>query len=151
MEVATLTLNTDGVARTSAGLVHARLRIDVGNKKFPDPNWTDFAVVVLSWWCKGLTRLVTEEDTSVEIRFMDGPFLARVDAREKTSWELCLIRRLRTDRIEYLGEIDSGPLLDSVVTSAETVILLCKDRGWISRDTEDLERSLSELKYIRGI
>jgi hypothetical protein len=145
MDVARLSLGTDLVGRSAGGVVYAKLYLEVDGLSFPHPNWTDFAVVVLSWWCKGAASLL-EKATSVDIRFMEGPFLVRIRVVDSNVWEVSLIESSLKRRIHYVAAVNPACLLDSIVAASEQAILLCENNGWWSKDTDDLQNSLAYLR-----
>src|SRR5689334_14488413 len=102
MTQATLVLSDDGFGRSAAGLVYGGLCVQVGELQFPDSRWTDLVVVVLAWWCRALSRLLSGEREPVEVRFMEGPYLAEIGPIRARSIRLRLIeaglhRRIRLE------------------------------------------------------
>jgi len=48
------------------------IKTDKGD--FPDAEWTDFAVQVLSWWCEAAYTLHGQENAQIRVSFIDGDF-----------------------------------------------------------------------------
>src|SRR5437762_13221547 len=75
MSVFRLSLDISEAGRSGAGLVYAGMSLQFDGFTFPNAKWTDFVVVVLSWWAAASTRLISGKTYYEEMRFMDGPFL----------------------------------------------------------------------------
>jgi hypothetical protein len=69
-----LNLNTTVLGRSQAGLVYTQFWIRLDDFDFPASGWTDFTVVVLSWWAEAASRLISHQREHQELRFMDGPY-----------------------------------------------------------------------------
>ena len=74
MENARLLVSRSGLGRSNAGLVYANISLKVGESIFPSVDWTDFVVVVLTWWAEAMVRLLRGELERVKVRFMEGPY-----------------------------------------------------------------------------
>lgn len=134
---------------TKAGLVSAGLRLSLDSLLFPHTEWTDFNVVVLQWWVAAAIRLLGGEKQTVEVRFMEGPFLVTIEDRGERTWNLKLVEAgLRTD-VKAEATVEALPLIRSILSASDAVLALCRERRWWSSDADTLVRSLAQLKSVR--
>jgi hypothetical protein len=146
MKTIALKIDAKYAGRSQAGLVWARLYLDFGDRAFPDPQWTDFVVVVLTWWVNALTALLRGTSQRQEVMFMEGPFTVVIDVTASGAWRLtCVERGLRRVTREQ-GAIEPKELLSSAASCADMALALCQANGWWSSDAEALESGLRELK-----
>lgn len=148
MEQAVLEQDLAKARVTKAGLVSARLCLRLDNFLFPHAEWTDFVVVVLNWWVTATLRLLKGEGKAVEVRFMEGPFLVTLEARGERIWNLKLIEAGLREDVKAEAAIEALPLIRSVMSAADAVLALCRERRWWSSDADALVRSLAQLKSI---
>jgi hypothetical protein len=67
---------------------------------FPEENWTDFVVVILSWWNEKLRYFKYAKIAErIELDFMDGPLLVRLEKVNEQEVNLKGIKRNETTRI----------------------------------------------------
>lgn len=146
MKQATLILADDGFGRSAAGLVYGGLRVQVGEFQFPDLRWTDFVVVVLAWWCRAMSRLLAGEQGPIEVRFMEGPYLAEIGPKNAQSTHVKLIEAGLRRRLCFEAEVPVHILIDSVLSAAARALAECKARGWWSEDADELADAMQALQ-----
>jgi hypothetical protein len=57
---------------------------------FPDDKWSDFVVIILSWWIKSLKGLIVSEvNSTYEFDFMDGTPIVLAKKIDDENVELC--------------------------------------------------------------
>jgi hypothetical protein len=146
--IATAKLEVDvaRVERTSTGLVDAGVRVRVAEITFPHEDWTDFAVLVVAWWAEALVRILNGDSMKEEIRFMDGPYVVRVERTTNDAWRLELVDDFQVRRVRHAAVVDPVPLVASVVAAADSLLELCRTRGWESRDSVRLATLASGLR-----
>lgn len=146
MNDAVLELDAAKAGVSRAGVVYAGLRLRLNDVLFPHAEWTDFAVVVLTWWVRAALRLLEPAPTRVEVRFMEGPFLVELQAQTRSTWRLKLVETARSSAPGVEATVAALPLLRSIVRTSEDALALCRSRGWWSSDAESLDHALSSLK-----
>jgi len=133
-------VNTETLARSKRGKITGEVFLRHATEEFPDSRWSDFPVVVLTWWIDGIHKLVAGEENSYVGHFMDGPykFVAkrRAESAVSVAWG-------RVDDEESVREVDLFALQRSVVAAGQHVVAACHARGWSSEDLESLERAIS--------
>ncbi len=146
MKQATIQIGTDRFGQSATGLVYGGLHIQLDDRKFPDLGWTDFVVVVLAWWCRALARVLDGERSPIEVRFMEGPFLAVLGPASSQTLRLELVEAGKSRRVICVADVLSDPLINSVLASAESAIAECRKRDWWSKDADELVDALASLK-----
>jgi hypothetical protein len=71
---AVVMLSEDSLCLHSDGRVTGQVFLDVCGVAFPDDQWNDFPVTVLTWWLAGLHALIHHAKSDEVFAFMDGPF-----------------------------------------------------------------------------
>jgi hypothetical protein len=137
MTRASLNLSGGGFGRTATGLVYAELYLQVGELQFPDSRWTDFVVVVLSWWCEALHRLLAGVREPIDVRFMEGPYLVEIGPLDQGRVHLVLVED-RKREICCEAEVDARVLVRSVVSATDKTLKECRTRDCWSDDTGKL-------------
>jgi hypothetical protein len=132
MTPASMNLSGEGFGRSAAGLVYAELSLHVGELQFPHPQWSDFVVVVLTWWCDALRRLLEGEHGPIKVSFMDGPYAAEIGPIEQELVHLMLVERVGVEERDVRCETDvnARALIRSVLSAAERTLRECTTRGW---------------------
>ena len=83
-------------------------------RQFPSLRWSDFVVVLASWWMVALKEII-EGAAEVELRFMDGPYWITVVSQEGALLLRCtenrrdagVVYELRVQSNDLTGEIFS--------------------------------------------
>lgn len=150
MTQATIVLAKDGLDRSAAGLVCGGLYVQAGEFQFPDLRWTDFVVVVLGWWCRALSRVLTGDRTPVEVRFMEGPYLVEIGPKSAQSIHLKLIEAGLSRRVHLEADAPMHILADSVLAAAARALAECEARGWWSDDEDELADAMVVLQQEKS-
>jgi hypothetical protein len=86
------------------------------------------------------------EREPVEVRFMEGPFLAEIGPRIESSVQLQLVEDGLRRQIRYSAEVPMDILLASVVAASEAVLTEARSKHWWSADADDLASALKALR-----
>jgi hypothetical protein len=149
MTEARLILDREDFSRSESGHVHGRLFVQLGDLQFPDAHWNDFIIVVLGWWCRACCRLLTGDEESLEVPFMDGPYCVRLGPIAGQSINMELIEARSNRSVQCQAQVSVDVLIDSVVSAARRAERDCQARGWSSRDGDELEDALKSLQRAR--
>lgn len=133
-----MNLSGSGFGRSAAGLVYAELCLHLGEVQFPEPRWTDFVVVVLTWWCEALRRLLAGEREPIEVRFMEGPYLVEIGPTDHGLVHLVLVEARLKRIIRCEADVDARAFIRSVLSATDRTIAECRTRGWWSDDADKL-------------
>lgn len=146
MDQAVLELDLAKAGASKAGLVFAGLRLRMNNLRFPHEDWTDFIIVVLDWWVAAALRLLRKEAATVEVRFMEGPYLVEIQAQTDRVWKIRLVEAGSRTYVQSEATIEALPLIRSILSASDDALALCRKRCFWSSDAESLDRALSLLK-----
>ena len=136
-----MTVTVDTQRFEYVGNITGPIWIEVAGRAFPYSKWNDFPVIILGWWLQELHRLLTGEVDRIECYFMDGPYHFEI----VNSASLLTITCCRDDEISVLVETQMEKIQDftrSLVKSAQAVLNLCRERGWLSSDIDQLRTVL---------
>lgn len=130
--------------------ITGRLAISVENWRFPDPQWNDFVVTVLSWWIRETVYLLVEADATVELRFMDGPFWV-VASRPDSGTDRVRLAftegRAASDVVIGRAEVPIDEFARAIANAAKRVIEACERRG-LTCDVGSLQEALRQMQRI---
>lgn len=145
-----LRVSVESLERSANGRVFGGLHLQLENIRFPSADWTDFVVVVLGWWCEGLTKLSAEPGQRLEIRFMDGPFLVRIGPIERSTVHLDLVdvSGAQPKSAPKSAEVAIETLMQAVVKAAGAIVEECRARSWSSPEIEQLAASRDALARV---
>jgi hypothetical protein len=150
-QIARLELRIAGAHQTASGSVVAGLVLRLGQTTFPGgEDWTDFAVVVLSWWAEAVLRLQREDTASEAVNFMEGPHLVRLTRVAAGSWHVELVTGPYSQNPQVVAESNSpiGPLIQSVIHSSDDILRACKEGGWENDDSARLMALVDQLRDL---
>lgn len=121
------------------GSITGTLSVRVGSRWFPEPEWSDFPVVVLGWWLESSVALLAGEDA--RFPFMDGPFSIEA-SRQVPSAEVtvtlmrdCDVIGTEVVALQVIGE--------RTLAAARQVVGTCLERGWSTPDIETLRLAVN--------
>jgi hypothetical protein len=109
-------------------------------RQFPSLGWSDFVVVLASWWIVAL-REITEGASEVKLRFMDGPYWINVVSQEGG----LLLRCTEDNRdagIVYELKVKPNDLTGEIFSFARKVSDACKAVGISSVDLDNMRTAL---------
>ena len=122
--------------RTRFGTVVGALCLSGPGWYFPDQYWSDFPVVVLSWWltaCQGVASRVGSTGTFL---FMDGPHTVRISSLTEVEWRLECIDGV--GRVTHDASVSARHLRAAVEDASRTIVAACGARSWESQDITTL-------------
>lgn len=136
-----LKIQLDEVRVSQSGIVTAPIYFCVEDRFFPEEGWSDFPLIVLSWW---LDEIAGGAEKSV-FPFMDGPFeinSLRVgdDIQLSGVW-----RRKMGDRVIFSEFVSEKLLLAGIQSEAAALLSRLKD---ICPDNPDFKKLLSKVPQV---
>ena len=104
---------------------------------YPEPGWSDFPVVILSWWLRGCQRVGSRKGASSEFRFMDGSFSFKATSLGGKEWQIeCFGGNGKAE--SHIQVVSGEDFQKQLRVVAASIIKTCRERGWKSRDLEEL-------------
>lgn len=125
-------------ARTPQSNVTGIIYLEVDGRSFPDSQWSDFPIIVLGWWLKGLADLAQGLSSSCEGLFMDGPFSFQIEQLSPSTLKLVQ----QTSEENDSAVIDFHSFYASVLAAAEQAVQACQSRDWMNADLANLKAAL---------
>lgn len=113
---------------------------------FPDMNWSDFPVVILSWWLGSAETLLDEGSIGTDFRFMDGPFLLETVRAGRGSVRLNCVRDASNKQVLVSLQTTAAEFTAELLHAAKMLERTCLERGWRTEDTLALSRSIAALE-----
>jgi hypothetical protein len=125
---------------SATGSITGIVWVSNGAVDFPGKAWSDFPVVILSWWCDQTNEL-TGVGSSAKFLFMDGPFEIQMISEGASSLRVQFIERDNSS--ERLGVFTTSieNWNDALRAAIATTLAECERRGWSTSDTERLRTS----------
>ena len=133
--------------RSSSGLITGTIALRLGETWFPEPDWSDFPVTVLTWWLHALTRPLSGRSTSVSCQFMEGPYAFVVARDADDRWDIAPV--LDGHRRASI-RVDGAAFVGSVERAGADVVAECERRGWTS-DVAELRSAVAGVGVYRAI
>lgn len=114
---------------------------------FPDANWNDFVVVILTWWLQSLKEVMMSDDgSSCEFSFMDGPLLVRGIKVCNDIIELQFLReKLNGNEIQLKARCSIKLLRESLLSAARKTVKTIEAKMWDTEETRKLRKLLDSL------
>jgi hypothetical protein len=122
----------------------AAIWLALGAKVFPEQGWDDFVVVILAAWMRVVADVLRGAKDREFVHFMDGPYEVEVSAVSQSKLRLRAIEDRDTEVIA--AEVNAVPLVESLLAAAQELIAECKKRGHATRDVDNLNAYLPELR-----
>jgi hypothetical protein len=123
--------------------------LQVGDFSFPAQSWTDFPVIILSWWLDALDTLQSANSVA-EFLFMDGPYSFTVSRRNGVCTLQCTEDPRGDKESLWQGVVNLDALASQVRSAAASVVQECRRLGWATPDTSSLESKVAALGDLQS-
>ena len=114
---------------------------------FPSNDWNDFVLVITSWWCQSLLKLLRNESMSEEFLFMDGPFSVKVQFIENGIFNFLFIKN--DDQIIYSHRLDKDLFIANFLKEVNSLIRKLHTLNFSNEDFEKLQLYYRNLQQYR--
>ncbi|MTH52278.1 hypothetical protein GKZ89_02585 [Bacillus mangrovi] len=120
------------------------------HRYFPDQDWSDFILIILSWWiksCKGI--IVSEVGRTYEFDFMDGTPIVLAKKMNERQVELLFFEDgLQKGKVHFSGVFSIQQIRDSLLSVSQKVIRAIDRKQWSSVEIDELKvLTISLEKY----
>ena len=130
-----LCCDADSLEISNSGTIWGGVWIEVGGEEFPQAGWNDMPVAFTVELGIALTH-VGESDSSIHVRFYDGPFWVMVGGSVTGQ----LVLTLGGPREKKVMTLPAVEAVESFVSTASGLLDECHARGWGgNRDVVRLE------------
>ena len=130
--------------RSSHGSVTGVVAIRADGASFPEVRWSDFPVVILSWWLEPVSRILHGTTCVWDCRFMDGPFSVRLQQMRGDTWTLV---GLHDTHVVFTTTVSCRAFIHSLLDGSRRILRECQQRSWHSRDIEILESAVRTIQH----
>lgn len=139
----------DSLHRSALGSITAKIHLMTSGRCFPEEGWSDFVVVILSWWVEEVVETIKGAKQVASLRFMDGPFEALILAKHQHVWTVKFVDDSKSSPlVEYEGEIEPRSIVRSLLAAASKTLEECRKRQFSSRDVDSLVSLRDELGVL---
>ncbi|CRK83375.1 hypothetical protein [Neobacillus massiliamazoniensis] len=113
---------------------------------FPDHRWSDFVVIILSWWIKSLKGLIiSDAGKTFEFDFMDGTPIVLGKKIETNIVEMTFFFSAER-RKEITVVCNISELRESLLSVSNKVLRIAKRNNWIDEELEELKDLVLSLE-----
>jgi len=128
--------------------ITGKIHFQFGEAKFPEVDWSDFVVVVLSWWLKEFKEFAKGEVDQCDFRFMDGPHSVRLMRLSSALARVLFINHTESEEILEVCSSEIASIGRSLLSEAEKVTSLLRSNGIWNEDAQDLDVALNDLEIL---
>ncbi|HOM02003.1 MAG TPA: hypothetical protein PLH43_04155 [Acetivibrio sp.] len=137
-------INKDSFYISKYKSITGEIYFKVDDRFFPEEGWSDFPVVILTWWIKSLLQIIQGKvGISQEFLFMDGPLLIKGKKVDIDIMELEFIHR---EVLQFTSYCSISSFKSSVVEASKITLESMIKNGWETSDTKELESLYKNLK-----
>lgn len=106
---------------------------------FPEEGWSDFVVIILSWWIKSIKGLIVSDiGRTYEFDFMDGTPIFLGMRLDKDNLELCFcINGIEKRKVIFTVICSIKEVRDSILSVSKKVINAIDRKKWKRDDDFD--------------
>jgi hypothetical protein len=118
------------------------------HRYFPEEGWSDFVVIILSWWINSIKGLmVSDFGRTFEFDFMDGTPLVLAKKLDKEHLELrfCMDEAVKRQVI-LTANCSIKEVRDSILSVSKRVIRLFERENWNRKDIDELKGLVLSLE-----
>lgn len=143
-----IVINETSIIEGKSGQITGEIYFETSRGGFPEKNWNDFVVVVLSWWTNSLANLLLNDENETNFYFMDGPYRVFV----AKSSDNMLKMQFCSDKTDGIFDTESI----SIITMQKILLKSCRkalrsisQMEISSAKIEGLKKSYDILKRIK--
>jgi|LSQX01.1.fsa_nt_gb hypothetical protein len=137
-------IDDQNVELSRKGAVLGNVWVKLGEFAFPSDDWSDFVVVILTWWLNTIPALRQHNSASIhELQFMDGPYYIQMTTDDQEIvWIVCKERIVNGYRVIYECHCLNEEICKAIISAARTVLNIAKTRDWVTPETQKLMKAL---------
>ncbi|PFM75253.1 hypothetical protein COJ46_22125 [Bacillus sp. AFS077874] len=142
MNKVNIIINSNSLYKYESDSIIGEIYFQIGDFVFPEVKWTDFVVVILTWWNKEFMYLKNASiQSSYELDFMDGPFMVKVTKKSLELVELEFLRETVNKKISlYRIECSLDEISKTLLRATNSLIKQIKINNWNTEDVQELEK-----------
>lgn len=116
------------------------------HRYFPEQDWSDFVVIILSWWinsCKGI--IISEIGRTYYFDFMDGSPIVLAKKISTDKAELSFYED-NSSEVHFKAVCSIKQLRDSLISASKKVVRAIDREKWSYEDSEELKDLVNSLE-----
>jgi len=140
----------DSLTRSGHGSICGQIWCEVGTLAFPESHWSDFPIVVVSWWLDAVVGIFEGRTRNADVNFMDGPYVVHLAAERRDRWQGQFHEKAegRTKMIQQF-DFSPDPFVSSLLDCSGELLHACSAEGWGSTDVDSVISKRERLtKYV---
>jgi hypothetical protein len=139
------------LTQSGRGSICGQVWCEAGTLAFPEPHWTDFSIVVVSWWLEAAADLIEGRRRNADVSFMDGPYMVHVFAKHRDSWQADFVeRRIAGAQVIHQFDFTPDPFIRSLIACSDGLLQECSAKGWESADVDSVILQRERLIHYVG-
>lgn len=116
------------------------------HRYFPEQDWSDFVVIILSWWIKSFKGLIISEiGRTYDFDFMDGSPIVMAKKISTDKAELSFYDD-KSSEVHFKAVCSIKQLRDSLLSTSKKVVRAIDRENWIDEDSEELKDLVNSLE-----
>jgi hypothetical protein len=146
-ELFSIQVAPDTLLRRTSGSIVGHIWITIGDMAFPSVAWDDFPVVILGWWIESWLSTAAQDHGTVRCNFMDGPYWFEITTSEaERAIVQCFRNSKAGSKLLHKTGCKRSSITGALLAASESILQVCKELKWISRDLDNLFRLYSNLR-----
>jgi len=148
MESIALITNTESIKMSEVQTITGIIFYDFGSYKFPEKDWNDLIVIVLSWWLAALKNIVIDRSLIEELRFMEGPlYIKAINLGNDRCKIECVDERSGGNTV--FSEVYSiTKVISTILGVAKSIESVCSENGWDNDDIRELKAGIKDINEL---
>ena len=147
-ETLRITVEPQTFVDAHGGPVTGVIFFDLETLQFPSIGWSDFPVVLVSWWLGAALQLTSSPKTERFLEFMDGPYRVSVQSAGAQDWLLRFIDEHGSGEVRAEWKGPSRDVVKQLLSSANLIDRTCTAHGWESPDLSKLRQRANDLRRL---
>jgi hypothetical protein len=118
------------------------------HRYFPEEGWSDFVVIILTWWIKSIKGLIVSDlGRTYEFDFMDGTPIVLAKKLDSQNLELrfCIEEEAKR-RVIFTSISSIKEVRDSILSVSKKVIRSFERKKWKREDIDELKDLVLSLE-----
>ncbi|MDR1674140.1 MAG: hypothetical protein LBR54_01660 [Oscillospiraceae bacterium] len=139
--------NPDSITRSNSGNTMGELFFITEMGSFPDNNWYDNMMTLLSWWLQSLISFQNPKIKTAKLRFMEGSF--EVDVERIDSTTVCLNLLSGSTTVLDCCFCDKEFLIFNICEVTKTLLGKAYSMQWFDEGFVFLKNTLNHLMFYK--
>lgn len=144
-----IVIGNNTLKQGTSGNITGKIFVEVDDYYFPEENWNDFPIIILSCWINNYLNSRRSKVGKFEMCFMDGPFLLKGELVDNELYKIKLIGRELENTGQELETYLTSKEIQEMFLKASRKILREAELSCISQEKlQGLKKILKELKNL---